>query len=47
MKTRESKPRRAFKQNVYKLIFLIGWPIFVQLLMNWIRRRNRQKAINI
>ncbi|XP_025192802.1 acyl-CoA-binding domain-containing protein 5-B isoform X1 [Melanaphis sacchari] len=47
MKTREQRHPHASYYNLCQMVVLIGWPIIVQLIFNWFRRRNRQKALNV
>lgn len=47
IKLRDQKPRRPSRHRLYQTLFLIGWPIIVQLIFIWFQRRNRQKALTI
>jgi len=44
IKTRKQTSLRSSYNNVYPMIFLIGWPIIIQLIFIWLKRRNKQKA---
>lgn len=44
IKARDQKPRQTLRYRQYQMIFLIGWPIVVQLLFMWFQRRNKQKT---
>ncbi|XP_060847667.1 acyl-CoA-binding domain-containing protein 5 isoform X2 [Rhopalosiphum padi] len=47
IKTREQNHSQAPYYNLCQMVVLIGWPIIVQLIFNWFKRRNRQKALNV
>lgn len=44
MKARDQKPLRTSWNHQYQMIFLIGWPILVQLIFMWFQKRNKQKT---
>lgn len=46
-KTRERKHYQALYFNLFQIVVLFGWPIIVQLIFNWFKRQNRQKALNV
>ncbi|XP_060858863.1 acyl-CoA-binding domain-containing protein 5 [Metopolophium dirhodum] len=46
-KTRERKHYQALYFNLFQIVVLLGWPIIVQLIFNWFKRQNRQKALNV
>lgn len=46
-KTSKQKHYQALYFNLCHIVVLIGWPIIVQLIFNWFKRQNRQKALNI
>ncbi|CAH1731926.1 unnamed protein product [Aphis gossypii] len=47
IKKREQNHYQAPYYNLCQMVILIGWPIIVQLIFNWFKRRNRQKALNV
>jgi len=42
--SKEQKPHRTSQHHLYQMVFLIGWPIIVQLIFIWFQKRNRQKS---
>ncbi|XP_022160072.1 acyl-CoA-binding domain-containing protein 5 [Myzus persicae] len=46
-KSRERKHYQTSYFNLFQIAVLLGWPIIVQLIFNWFKRQNRQKALNV
>lgn len=47
MKTKKQIHPRTSHYNLYQILFLMGWPIIIQILFIWFQRRSKQKSIRM